>query len=82
MDKVIDIPQIECKICGRPMPLIRLTKFGYNFCVNCSNVDIKRGIPVTRGTGEDTWIDLEIVEHTGKPTDQCIDYNLYFEDEE
>ena len=73
---------IKCPCCGKSMPLLRLTKFGYNFCVECSTVDIKRGIPITRGTGEDTWVDLEIVEPTERPTEQCVDYNLYFDDEE
>ena len=73
---------IPCPICGELYPSLRLTKFGYNFCVNCSNVDIKRGIPVTRGTGEDTWVDLEIISYAEKPTETCVDYNLYFEDEE
>ena len=77
-----EIQMIKCPCCGNPMPLLRLTKFGYNFCVNCSNVEAKRGIPVTRGTGEDTWVDLEIVTYAEKSSESCIDYNSYFEDEE
>lgn len=73
---------MKCPCCGKPMPLLRLTKFGYNFCVDCSNVEVKRGIPITRGTGEDTWVDLEIVTHTVRTPELCVDYNLYFEEEE
>lgn len=79
---MIDIPQIPCKICGRDMPTLRKTKFGYDFCVNCSEVGAKRGLPVTKGVGEDTWVTLEIIEYTKPSIEQCVDYNDYFEDEE
>lgn len=77
----MEIKMIPCPKCGSPFPELRKTKFGYNFCVNCSTIEEKRGIPITRGTGEDTWTDLEIVDQREKPQDQCIDYNLYFEEE-
>lgn len=77
-----EIQMMKCPCCGNPMPLLRLTKFGYNFCVDCSNVEIKRGVPITRGTGEDTWVDLEIVTYAEKTSELCVDYNLYFEEEE
>jgi len=77
-----EIEYIECKICKQPMPLLRKTKFGYNFCVNCSEVGAKRGLPVTRGEGDHTWTELEIIEYTKPAVEQCVDYNLYFEDEE
>jgi len=40
------------------MPLLRKTKFGYDFCVNCSNVSPKSGVIVQKGPGEDTWNEL------------------------
>lgn len=50
-----DIQQISCTRCGNLMPALRKTKFGYDFCVNCSNVSPKLGISVQKGPGEDTW---------------------------
>jgi len=43
------------------MPELRLTKYGYKNCVNCSTVSAKRGVPVMRGTGDHTWVDLEVM---------------------
>ena len=53
---------IPCVQCGTPMPELRLTKFGYNFCVNCSTVGAKRGIPVTRGSGDHTYTETIVME--------------------
>jgi len=44
------------------MPELRLTQYGYKVCVNCSDVSTKRGIPVTRGTGDHTWTETIVVE--------------------
>lgn len=55
---MIDIPQTICSRCGGEMPLLRKKKFGYDFCVNCSNVEPKVGHIVQYGPGEDTWCDL------------------------
>ena len=52
---------IPCIKCGSPMPELRLTKFGYNFCVNCSTVGTKRGVPVMRGSGDHTWTETVIM---------------------
>ena len=60
-----------CVQCGTPMPELRLTKFGYNFCVNCSTVGAKRGIPVTRGSGDHTYTETIIMEE-----DQYQDFVL------
>lgn len=30
-------------------------------CVNCSTESAKRGVPVMRGTGDHTWVDLEVL---------------------
>lgn len=53
---------IECPKCGADMPELRLTQYGYNFCVDCSTVGAKKGVPVVRGTGDHTWNEIEIVE--------------------
>ena len=53
---------IKCTKCGTDMPELRLTQYGYDFCVNCSTVGAKKGVPVVRGTGDHTWNEIEIVE--------------------
>jgi len=56
------LKMIECPKCGADMPELRLTQYGYNFCVNCSTVGAKKGVPVVRGKGDHTWNEIEIVE--------------------
>lgn len=51
---------MECPQCGSPMPVKR-RELGYHVCVNCSTESPKRGIPVMRGTGDHTWVDLEVM---------------------
>ena len=53
---------ISCIKCGADMPELRLTQYGYKVCVNCSNVSTKRGIPVTKGSGDHTWTETIIME--------------------
>ena len=53
---------IPCIKCGSPMPELRLTQYGYKVCVNCSNVSTKRGVPITRGSGDHTWTETVIME--------------------
>jgi hypothetical protein len=58
----IKMEMISCTRCGSSMPELRLTKYGYDFCVDCSTVGTKRGIPVTRGSGDHTWTETIIME--------------------
>ena len=58
----IKMEMISCSRCGSSMPKLRLTKYGYDFCVNCSTVGTKRGIPITRGSGDHTWTETIIME--------------------
>lgn len=53
------IPCIKCK---KDMPLLRKAQYGYNFCVDCSTVGIKKAIPVQRGSGDHTWNETLIVD--------------------
>ena len=57
---------IPCSHCGEDMPLLRLTKFGYDFCVNCSEqhnlVGKKRALPVQMGEGDHSWTETIIME--------------------
>ena len=58
----MNITMIPCIKCKKDMPELRLTQYGYKVCVNCSNVSTKRGIPVTKGSGDHTWTETVIVE--------------------
>ena len=58
----MELKMIKCPKCGADMPELRLTQYGYDFCVNCSTVGAKKGVPVLRGTGDHTWNEIEIVE--------------------
>ena len=58
----MEIVQISCNKCGHPMPKLRLTKYGYDFCVECSTVSTKRGVPVMKGSGDHTWTETVIME--------------------
>lgn len=71
---------IKCPKCGEDMPELRLTQYGYNFCVNCSTVGAKKGVPVVRGTGDHTWNEIEIVEEQDYPVE--IDWRDELDDDE
>ena len=58
----IKVKMIPCIKCGNDMPELRKTQYGYNFCVNCSTVGTKRGIPIQMGTGDHTWTETIIME--------------------
>ena len=38
---------IQCVRCGGNMPSLRLSKYGYNYCVNCSTTSKMGCIPIT-----------------------------------
>ena len=52
---------IPCAACGTPMPELRLTKFGYKVCVNCSTVGAYKAVSTVNGTGDHTWNDIKIM---------------------
>ena len=52
---------IDCVRCETAMPKLRLTKFGYDFCVNCSTERPKKAINVTGGSGDHTYNTIEVV---------------------
>ena len=58
--KTMELEMMACPQCDGPMPVKR-RELGYHVCVNCSTVSAKRGIPVMRGTGDHTWVDLEVM---------------------
>ena len=53
---------IPCPRCGEPYPELRKTQYGYNFCVDCSDVDAVVGITTVEGTGDHTWNDIIIMD--------------------
>ena len=52
---------INCVRCEADMPKLRLTKFGYDYCVNCSTEKPKRAINITGGSGDHTYNTIEVV---------------------
>ena len=52
---------IKCIKCGADMPELRLTKFGYKVCVNCSTTSAYKAVSTVNGTGDHTWNDIQIV---------------------
>jgi len=65
------VKMIPCIKCKNDMPELRLTQYGYKVCVNCSTVGAKRGVPVTRGSGDHTYTETIIMEE-----DQYQDFVL------
>ena len=43
------------------MPELRLTKFGYKVCINCSTTGAYKAISTVNGTGDHTWNDIQIM---------------------
>jgi len=57
-----NLKMIPCPKCGDPYPELRKTKYGYNFCVNCSTVESVVGITTVEGTGDHTYNDIIIMD--------------------
>lgn len=53
---------IKCKRCQCDMPKLRLTSYGYDFCVNCSDVKPKVGRVIVIGEGDYTATELDVVD--------------------
>lgn len=60
----MDLKMIPCPRCGDDFPELRKTQYGYDFCVNCSTVDTKRGMSVTYGSGDHTWTETIIMDQS------------------
>lgn len=58
----MELEMINCPVCGQPFPKLRKEKFGYNFCIKCSEVGPKMGIVTVNGEGDHTWNDIVILE--------------------
>jgi len=57
-----DLTMIPCPKCGEDYPELRKTKYGYNFCVNCSTVESVVGITTVEGSGDHTYNDIIIMD--------------------
>jgi RNA polymerase-binding transcription factor DksA len=57
-----NITYIDCIVCNKPMPELRLTKFGYKNCVNCSTTKPKQAVNAQFGEGDHTFNDIVFVE--------------------
>ena len=48
------------------MPELRLLKYGYSYCVKCSEAGLgdgrKQGVPIMMGEGDHTWIETVIMD--------------------
>ena len=55
------LKMIKCIKCGEDMPELRLTKFGYEVCFNCSTTGAYRAVSTINGVGDHTWNDIQIV---------------------
>ncbi len=58
----MNLEMISCTRCGNDMPKLRLTQYGYDFCVNCSDVKPKVGRIRVVGEGDYTVTELDILD--------------------
>ena len=56
-----NMKMIKCIKCEEDMPELRLTKFGYKVCVNCSTTGAYKAVSTVNGVGDHTWNDIQIV---------------------
>jgi len=52
---------IPCIVCKKDMPKLRLEKYGYKNCINCSTTETYKAIITTGGEGDHTWNDIQIL---------------------
>ena len=56
------IEQIKCTRCKNDMPKLRLDNYGYDFCINCSDVKPKVGRIRVIGEGDYTATELDVLD--------------------
>lgn len=59
-----ELKMIPCPRCGNAFPELRKTKYGYNFCVNCSDVEPVVGVTTVEGSGDHTYNDIIIMDQS------------------
>tara|TARA_R110000803_G_C11847529_1_gene305392 strand:+ start:123 stop:371 length:249 start_codon:yes stop_codon:yes gene_type:complete len=57
----MEYKMISCVACKNSMPELRLTKYGYNSCVECSTVGAYKAVTTVSGVGDHTWNDIVIM---------------------
>jgi|TARA_R110001583_G_scaffold2725_12_gene19081 hypothetical protein len=56
------IKTMDCIKCKKEIPPKRLEIIpNTKTCVNCSTESAKRGVPVMKGKGDHTWVELDIM---------------------
>ena len=58
----MEFEKIKCSRCTGDMPKLRLEKYGYDFCVTCSDVKPKVGRLRVVGEGDYTATELDILD--------------------
>lgn len=66
----MELEMIPCLACGKPMPKLRLEKYGYKVCVECSQVGQYKAITTVNGDKDDTWNDIQFVSE-----EEFVEYN-------
>ena len=68
-----NMKMIKCVKCRENMPELRLTKYGYEVCVNCSTTGTYKAVSTINGTGDHTWNDIQIM--TSDQADKLAKHN-------
>jgi hypothetical protein len=55
------LEMIPCIVCKKDMPKLRLEKYGYKNCINCSTTETYKAVITTSGEGDHTWNDIQIL---------------------
>ena len=58
----MSLEKIKCSRCTSEMPKLRLDQYGYDFCVNCSDVKPKVGRIRVIGEGDYTVTEMDILD--------------------
>lgn len=58
----MSLEQIKCTRCKNDMPKLRLDNYGYDFCINCSDVKPKVGRIRVVGEGDYTATELDVLD--------------------
>ena len=58
----MELQKIKCSRCQDQMPKLRLDNYGYDFCINCSDVKPKVGRIRVVGEGDYTATELDILD--------------------
>jgi|TARA_B110000908_G_C10061080_1_gene360627 hypothetical protein len=56
-----NMKMIKCIKCRGDMPELRLTKYGYEVCVNCSTTGTYKAVSTVNGSGDHTWNSIQII---------------------